>query len=695
MVWFMNTFAKLNFHPKTVKLLSLICLLIIVKSAYAEDVMRLDSVEVVGNYDNGLGSSDAASQGVVTRNLIESRPALRTGELLEFVPNLIVSQHSGNGKANQYYLRGFNLDHGTDFATFVDGVPVNMRTHAHGQGYTDLNFLIPELVNRIDYKKGPYFAEEGDFASAGSAHMQLLNRMPSGLASVTFGTYGYQRYLLANSTAIADGDLLYALEVNRNNGPWESEENLKKINGILRYSGGTDLDGFNITAMAYHNQWDATDQIPLRALQSKTIDRFDTIDETNGGESSRYSLNIARYLSDNNGAFDFNAYALHSKLDLYSNFTYFLNNPTDGDQFNQNERRTTVGFNVAKTWFAHVFDLPMQNKVGLQTRYDDLSPVALYNTVATNRTTLIRSDEVKELSNGLFIENSTQWHDQFRSVLGLRYDHYYFDVDSSIQNNSGKEQDHIVSPKLSLIFGPWAHTEFFVNYGEGFHSNDARGTKQTLLPNGDPASPVTPLAASKGSEIGLRTEIIPNLQSSLAIWQLDLDSELLYIGDAGETEPTRASKRKGFEWSNHYIANDWLLLDFDIALSQARYRNDDGSGRHIPGSLGRVISFGASFNNIHQWSGAFQLRHFGPRPLLEDNSVRSNSTTVAYARVGYQVNSQTKITLDVFNLFNRKQSDIDYFYASRLNGEAAAGVDDKHFHPVEPISARLTVNYHF
>jgi outer membrane cobalamin receptor len=224
MVWFMNTFAKLNFHPKTVKLLSLICLLIIVKSAYAEDVMRLDSVEVVGNYDNGLGSSDAASQGVVTRNLIESRPALRTGELLEFVPNLIVSQHSGNGKANQYYLRGFNLDHGTDFATFVDGVPVNMRTHAHGQGYTDLNFLIPELVNRIDYKKGPYFAEEGDFASAGSAHMQLLNRMPSGLASVTFGTYGYQRYLLANSTAIADGDLLYALEVNRNNGPWESKK---------------------------------------------------------------------------------------------------------------------------------------------------------------------------------------------------------------------------------------------------------------------------------------------------------------------------------------------------------------------------------------------------------------------------------------------------------------------------------------
>lgn len=670
-------------------------LLSVITDACSEESISLDNITVIGNYDNGVGTSDAASQGVVTRNLIESRPALRTGELLEFIPNLIVSQHSGNGKANQYYLRGFNLDHGTDFATFVDGVPVNMRTHAHGQGYTDLNFLIPELVSRIDYKKGPYFAEEGDFASAGAAHMQLLNRLPNGIASVTFGAYGYQRYLLANSSALADGNLLYGLEVNRNNGPWDNAENLKKLSGILRYSSGTQSDGFNITAMAYQNKWDATDQIPLRTVQSNAIDRFDTIDKTDGGESSRYSLSFARYQRDKESTFDFNVYALHSKLDLYSNFTYFLNNPTEGDQFNQNEHRTTMGFNVAKTWFTESFSLSMQNKIGLQTRYDDLSPVALFNTVATQRTSLIRSDEVKELSNGIFAENHTQWHEKFRSVLGLRYDQYHFDIDSSIAGNSGKEQDHITSPKLSLIFGPWAQTEFFINYGKGFHSNDARGTTQSALPNGDPASPVTPLAASRGSEIGVRTEIIPNLQSSFALWQLNLDSELLYIGDAGETEPTRASKRKGVEWSNHYIANDWLLFDFDVALSQARYRQNDGSGKYIPGSLGRVISFGATFNNIDNWSGAIQIRHFGPRPLIEDNSVKSNSTTIAYARVGYQFNKKTKLTLDVFNLFNRKQSDIDYYYASRLNGEGIDGVEDKHFHPVEPINARLTLNYSF
>jgi TonB dependent receptor/TonB-dependent Receptor Plug Domain len=661
----------------------------------ADDSISLERISVIGNYDNGLGTSDAASQGVVTRNLIENRPALRTGELLEFVPNLIVSQHSGNGKANQYYLRGFNLDHGTDFATFVDRVPVNMRTHAHGQGYTDLNFLIPELVNRIDYNKGPYFAEEGDFASAGSAHMHLLNHLPTGIANTTFGTYGYQRAVLANSYSLLDGNLLYGLEINHNNGPWDNPENLKKLSGVLRYSNGTERDGFNLTAMAYHNQWDSTDQIPLRAVRSNAIDRFDTIDDTNGGESSRYSLSFARYFQDQNEALHFNIYALRSKLDLYSNFTYFLNNPIDGDQFNQSEDRATVGFNVTKTWFTDTFGLAIQNKVGIQTRYDDLSPVALFNTVASKRTSRIRSDEVRELSNGFFAENNTQWHEKFRSVVGLRFDQYYFDVKSSIQANSGKEQDHITSPKLSLIFGPWAETEFFINYGEGFHSNDARGTTQTVLPNGDPALPVTALAASRGSEVGIRTEIIPNLQSSLAIWQLNLDSELLYIGDAGETEPTRASKRKGIEWSNHYIANDWLLFDFGLAFSQTRYKRDDGSGQYIPGSLGRVMSFGATVNNLNNWSGAFQLRHFGPRPLIEDNSVKSNSTTIAYARVAYQFNPKTKVTLDVFNLFNRKQSDIDYFYTSRLNGEGIDGVEDKHFHPVEPISVRLTLNYSF
>lgn len=669
--------------------------LITIQEIQASENLELPSVKVVGNYDNAVGTSDAASQGVVTSNLINTRPALRTGELLEFVPGMIVSQHSGDGKANQYYLRGFNLDHGTDFATNIDEVPVNMPTHAHGQGYTDLNFLIPELVNRIEYKKGPYFADEGDFSSAGAAHIKLANQLPEGIASISLGSHGYQRMVLADSFATGDGNLLYGLEINRNNGPWDNPEDVKKYSGVLRYTGGTANDGYNLTVMAYHNQWNSTDQIPLRAVESGQIARYGAIDNTDGGESSRYSLSYVMHTRDKDGAFEFNAYAVQSKLDLYSNFTYFLNNPIDGDQFNQNEHRKMAGFNLTKAWFTNVGGFDMQNKIGLQTRYDDLSPVALYNNVARQPTLLIRLDEVKEASAGIYAENSTQWLEKFRSVLGLRYDNYHFDVESSIHGNSGKTSDGITSPKLSLIFGPWAKTEYFVNYGGSFHSNDARGTTQTQLPSGGASTPVTPLVKTRGSEIGLRTEIIPGLQSSLVMWQLNIDSELLFVGDAGETEPSRASKRHGIEFNNHYIANDWLLFDLDLAASSARYTEDDPVGNFIPGSVDKVASFGATVTNIKNWSGAFQLRYFGPRPLIEDNSIRSESTSIAYARVGYKINQKAKLSLDVFNLFNRKASDIDYFYTSRLSGEAAAGIDDIHFHPVESRSARMTLTYNF
>lgn len=663
-------------------------------SVHADDNIQLAPVSVTGHYDNSVGSSDAASQGTVNASLISNRPALRTGEILEFVPGMIVSQHSGDGKANQYYLRGFNLDHGTDFATYVDGVPVNMRTHAHGQGYTDLNFLMPELVNRIRYTKGPYFAEEGDFSSAGAAHIVIVDQLAQGIASLSIGTRGYQRAVLANSLPTARGNLLYALEINRNDGPWDKPQDIRKYSGVLRYSSGNAEDGFNLTAMAYQNTWDASDQTPLRAVQSGQIGRYGAIDNTDGGESSRYSLAYAMRKRNQSGLFEFNAYAVQSALDLYSNFTYFLSNPTDGDQFNQREKRRMGGFTASQTWSNSMAGLDMQNKIGLQTRYDELSPVALYNTVGRQRSGVIRRDEVKEASIGIYAESSTQWLQKFRSVLGLRYDSYNFDVDSSISANSGTANDGITSPKLSLIFGPWASTEYFINYGKGFHSNDARGTTQTQLPAGGASMPVTPLVPTRGSEVGLRTEIVPGLQSSLALWQLSIDSELVFVGDAGETEASRASKRRGVEWNNHYIASDWLLLDLDLAVSRARFSVSDASGNFIPGAVNKVASFGATVVNAGNWYGALQLRYFGPRPLVEDNSVRSNATTIAYARLGYTLSTNTRLTLDIFNLFNRKASDIDYYYASRLSGESAA-VEDIHFHPVEPRSARLTLVYRF
>lgn len=660
----------------------------------ANEAIDLQAVEVRAHYDNAVGTSDAASEGKVNASLIKNRPISRTGEILEFVPGMIVTQHSGSGKANQFYLRGFNLDHGTDFATYIDEMPVNMRTHAHGQGYTDLNFLIPELVSHLHYKKGPYSAQEGDFSSAGVARMHLVNHLPQGIASLTVGSYDYQRLLLANSLAVADGHLLYALDVNHYDGPWQVAEGVKKYNGLLRYSVGDAHDSMTLTAMAYHNQWNSTDQIPLRAVRGGQLGRFDAVDPSDGGDSSRYSVSFAKQHRDQQGSWQVSAYAVRSALDLYSNFTYFLNDPVNGDQFNQSEKRTMLGVNASKSWLDELAGMTMENKFGLQTRYDKLSPVALYNTAQAQRLSLIRSDKVEESSAGLFAENTLWWHEKLRTVAGVRYDRYQFDVKSSLSGNSGNTSDGITSPKLSVIFGPWASTEFFYNIGKGFHSNDARGTTQTRLANGNPALPVTPLVGTRGSEVGVRSEWIPGLQSSLAVWQLDIDSELVFVGDAGETEPSRASRRYGVEWNNHYVVNDWVLLDMDLALSKARFTHTDPAGQYIPGAINKVASVGATVTNWGNWFGSLQLRYFGPRPLIEDNSVRSNSTFLTYARVGYRINPKTTMTLDVFNLFNRKASDIDYYYESQLRGEATP-VADKHFHPVEPRAARLTLTYNF
>ena len=665
------------------------------ESGWAQEQRKMETVTVLGHYENAVGTSDAASEGTVTSSLINNRPALRTGELLEFVPGMIVTQHSGDGKANQYFLRGFNLDHGTDFATYVDGMPVNMRTHAHGQGYSDLNFLIPELVQRIDYKKGSYFAGEGDFSSAGAAHMRLADSLPTGVASLSAGPYGYRRDVLADSFTALDGTWLYGLEINRNDGPWDTPENVRKYSGTLRYSRGTQEDGFNLTAMAYKNAWNASDQVPLRAVESGRIGRFGTIDPTDGGEAARYSLSYAMRKRDAWGLFELDAYAVQSRLDLFSNFTYLLDHPDDGDQFSQSEHRRMLGLNASQAWLTDFAGIEMRNKIGFQSRYDKLSPVGLYRTVAQQRTSTIREDRVKESSAGFYAENMAQWLPMFRTVAGLRYDAYRFDVNSHIAGNSGKAGDHIVSPKLSMIFGPWNKTEYFINAGSGFHSNDARGTTQTRLPDGAPSMPVTPLVATRGAEFGVRTEPIPGLQSSLALWRLNIDSELLFVGDAGETAPSRASRRTGIEWNNHYIAAPWLLFDLDLAASRSRYTQDDPAGNAIPGSIDKVASFGVTVTGRGRWYGAFDMRYFGPRPLIEDNSVRSASTALAYARIGYKLNPRTKLTLDFFNLFDKRASDIDYYYQSRLRGEPADGVNDIHFHPAQPRTARLTLLHYF
>src|SRR5690606_9796398 len=358
--------------------------------------------------------------------------------------------------------------------------------------------------------------------------------------------------------------------------------------------------GFSVTGMAYRSRWTATDQIPQRAVDSGLVDRFGTLDDSDGGETERYSLSFEGSRNADSGRSDIQIYVIRSELNLFSNFTYLLDNPgdlgsvIDGDQFEQAEQRDVFGLHVSHVFTGTLAGRSSDTTLGFEARYDDIDPVALYSTQQRERVATRRRDEVREASAGLYVSNSTCWSDWLRTAVGARFDAYNFEVDSSIDENSGKADDSIVSPKLSAIFGPWAQTELFVNYGEGFHSNDARGTTQRRNLDGSAADPVTPLVKSRGAEIGMRTEIVPGLQSSLALWRLHLDSELLFVGDAGDTEPNRGSERYGIEWNNHYVASDWLLIDVDLAWSHVCFDGNDPAGDYLPGAVEQVASLGFS-----------------------------------------------------------------------------------------------------
>ena len=674
-----------------------------VSSVQAHESAELSAVEVRARAENLEGIAVSGSEGIVSSQRLGAVPILRPGEALEMVPGLIVTQHAGDGKANQYFLRGFNLDHGTDFSTSVGGVPVNMPSHAHGQGYTDLNFLIPELVEQIHFRKGPYFAEEADFSSAGAAHIDYFRKLDSSLAQLTLGRNGYARSLLAGSPQLGAGNFLYGLEVFHNDGPWEVEENYRKLNGVLRYSQGSRNDGFSLTAMAYRGQWTSTDQIAQRAIDSGRVGRFGTLDPTTGGETSRYSLSGEWARRWDKAQSKANVWWLRSSLDLWSNFQYCLNDFANsgtcntGDQFKQAERRQAGGFAASHALFDRWGGFEVENSIGVQGRIDHLSPVGLYATSARQTLTTVREDKITQRSLSLWAQNETRWTEWFRSVQGLRADAYDFDVDASLAANSGKASDQMVTPKLALIFGPWRKTELYLNYGHGFHSNDARGTTIKLDPSDGvtPVQTVKPLVRTRGYEIGVRAEWLPGWQSTVSLWNLEAASELLFVGDAGNTEASRPSRRYGVEWTNFYALSDWLAIDADLAWSHARFRDHDPVvGDYIPGAVAATANVGVTVDHLGAWFGALRLRYFGPRPLVEDNSVRSSSSALTNLRVGYKIAARTQLALDIYNLFDRKVNDIEYWYDSRLANEAAA-VNDRHIHPTEPRTLRLTLSYRF
>ncbi len=661
----------------------------------AELASELGVMEITGRAADLLGQTDAASSGFIGQEEFEFRPLSRPGELVEVVPGMMATQHSGSGKANQYFLRGFNLDHGTDFSAMVDGVPLNLPSHGHGQGYLDLNSIIPELVDFIEYGKGPYHAEAGDFSSAGYARYHTKHRMEKGLIKFGYGSYDFYRGVVANSNKIGEGDLLYGAEFNFYDGPWDKDENVNKFNGLMRYTVDTGDTGYALVGTFYRNNWDSTEQIPSRAVEQGLLSHRGTLDDSAGGDSQRYSFSANWWKSGDLGDTELNAYAVYSDFNLYSNFTYFLEDPINGDQITQRDRRYIFGGEAKHTLYENWFDLNGYNRFGVQLRHDYIPNVGLYKSQGREVLRTVSEHQVNQTAISFYWENETQWMDKFKTILGLRQDVYLYDVESQhLAANSGKVSDEQFSPKLSMVFGPWYDTEYYLNMGYGFHSNDARGSTIVTDPeSGESADQVSPLVRTRGAELGLRTQAIPGLVSTLSFWFLELDSELVFVGDGGSTEATGKSQRYGVELTNYYRPVDWLTLDFDVALSQSEFTGVPASDKEVPNSVGKTISGGITVDFPQGLYGTMRVRHFDDMPLVEDGSVYADSTTIVNLSAGYRYHD-FKLEMNVFNLFDTRDKDITYYYESRLANEVSA-VDDVISHSVEPRSIRLEASYEF
>jgi hypothetical protein len=821
------------------------------------------TINVRGCEDELIGIAESGTQGTVGASEIQDRPILRSGEVLETVPGLIITQHAGGGKANQYFLRGFNLDHGTDIAIFLDDMPLNLPSHAHGEGYSDMNTVIPEFVERVNFEKGPYYANVGNFSSAANAHVEFFKTLPENFFKLEGGSHTYGRAVFGASQKLGSGNLLYGGEEYYYNGPWVHPDGFNKINGLLTYSRGDDADGFSITAHAYHGKWNSSDQIP-DAAQS-LVGFFGTLNPSDGGHSQRYSLQGEWHRQDANSESKIMAAVFYYDLNLFSDFTYYLVDYSKEDQFNQQDRRWVGYLDAHHTVFSSWLGRKMSNTFGVQFRNDWIhnglyrtqnrarttktdysatawngsgasfhpaagtglpnagvlpacinadptsnialsvtlpSNLAFTNNGSTAATTTVPNttcptlpatterDNFTDMIGSALWENRIQWASKFRSVLALRGDEEKFAVTSlAYQNhwltssngtpyqvpdivtlldgatetvdaaNSGSAAKFLPSPKTSLIFGPWANSEFYLQGGFSFHSNDSRGSTQVV----EPVSPdypypntimpkISPLVEQKGGEIGVRTVAVPHLQSTLELWYLHSNSELTQDGDTGGTIASeQSSNRYGIEWANYYTPAEHWAFDFDIADSRAQFTQLDpfdatwwvvnlpltvtvttagGStttiyngagcpstapstpipgcvyvnwqqqgpgGKLVPEAVKVVISSGATLHDLKGFTSSLRLRYFGPRYLTSDGLYQSSQTVLLNGEIGYQFLKKWHVTAEFLNMLNRKDADIDYAYVYQItpNAVATPPAFGRVTHPTEPFLARFSIGRSF
>jgi hypothetical protein len=688
-----------------------------------------------------LGTASTASEGVIADQELQLTPQYRPGQLLETVPGLIVTLHSGEGKANQYLMRGYNLDHGTDLETYVDGMPINQPTHAHGQGYTDLNFMIPELADELTYTKGPYYANVGDFGAVGSVRLSYRDTVTNEI-SLTAGTLGFQRLLGVGSKAWGSGQLLGAVELQHYDGPFVTPDDARKENAVLRYSEGTDARGYSVTGMLYHQDWTNTTDIPLRAITEGLVpSRFGSLDPTDGGHAWRESLSVQYHTTLDTGILTASTYYIRNELHIFNNFTHFLVDPVHGDQEDQFENRDVIGaavdYRMPVRWGGYDSELLL----GGLTRYDLLSVGRLPSQGQAplpgtgDPPSFSNSDDVHLFAGAAYAQATTHWTTTFRTVLGLRedwqrgsdVDHLAALHETAGYTNGGVAVQGLLQPKASLIYTPSKQLELYAAAGEGFHSADLRGVNQDK--SVDLGLPNTPLLARQvGEELGARAQLLPNLAFTFAVYTLWQQSETIIDPDVGQDSAGPPSRRSGYEINVTWQISRWLELYGSYSGNHTRFTQpfDDGTG-HVgefitdapiaTGSLALYVS------HLGPWSGGLDYRYLGRYPLSSGPCVDSAAvkdfpgvaTSCANAptapgqvnargfgqwnlAVHYAHPSGWRTSLGIYNLFNTHASAAEFWYVDRLQNEVSTypqGRADVHEHPLEPLMARLTVAKQF
>jgi TonB dependent receptor-like, beta-barrel/TonB-dependent Receptor Plug Domain len=721
-----------------------------------------------GRNQNLVGKSPAASVGSIDQQQIKTRPLLRPGSLLEVIPGLLVSQHSGEGKANQYYLRGFQLDHGTDLASTIAGTPINLPTHAHGQGYSDINWLIPELVSYVEYQKGPYYANTGDFATAGAYTLYYKETLDAPITEFGLGDFGYGTILIAGSPRVGAGNLLYAWQIYHDNGSFERPDEYGKFDGILRWSQTSPSTDFSVTAMGYRGAFQSSDQIPLRLVSAGKLSPYGLIDPFDGGTTYRYSLESQWQRYDAGGSTQVAAFGFKQYLNLFSNFTYYLDDATDYYNVTRNPITCTPGYTTCNPGPRHVptyqsycptndvpnaVNAPPQSiapspfsfacgdqreqvdkrfvsglnvtrnfnptgratfSAGIGTRNDNIPTLGLYLThdaVPYPNGTLSQA-HVVECDSYAWLQSLLQIGPRLQVTPGIRTDLYNFDVKSSVAANSGNVVAGIVSPKLTIGYTLSPYQEIYADWGQGFHSNDARGITETVDPQtrapydalGQFVQPDTPLVRAEGLEFGFRYSR-GGLNSTLALWQLHLNSELVFDGDAGVTFAGGPTMRRGIEFANFYQYRPWLIFDADIATSNARFLDVPADqGTYVPESIDAVTSAGVTVDKP-SYAASLRLRYFGPRVLDQLGEAVSAASVTYDAQGTWKTGRGFNIVADVFNIFNAQTDDVEYYYPSWLPFDAqryglntainpalgGSGINDYHLHPSQKRAFRLTL----